>query len=103
MPFCEESLENDDTTKFNTGLSFLKVVKAVFEHVSKILPLDMITKLSPFQEFMCVLIKLRLNSLIEDLTFRFRISLSTVSRIFLKWLTQMDIRLQSLIKNVARS
>ena len=61
LPFNEESLENDDTTKFYTGLPNLKVVKTVFEHVSKTLPLDKITKLTPFQEFMCVLVKLRLN------------------------------------------
>ena len=97
LPFNEESLENDDTTKFYTGLPNLKVVKTVFEHVSKTLPLDKITKLTPFQEFMCVLVKLRLNSPIEDLAYRFRISASTVSRILLKWLNQMDTRLKSLI------
>ena len=70
-PFCEESLVSDEVTKFYTGLPNVIIVKAVFEHVSKTLPSDGITKLSPFQEFMCVLLKLRLNCPIKDLAFRF--------------------------------
>ena len=97
IPFCEESFANDDFTKFYTGLPNIKVVKAVFEHVSKMLPASGITKLSPFQEFICVLLKLRLNSPIEDLAHRFGISTSTVSRMFLKWLKQMDTRMRNLI------
>ena len=95
-PFCEESLVNDDFTKFYTDLPNVKVVKAIFEHVSKKLPTDGITKLSAFQEFMCVLLKLRLNSPIEDLAHCFRVSTSTVSRIFFKWLKQMDTRMSGL-------
>ena len=53
IPFCEESLVSDEVTKFYTGLPNVKIVKAVFEHVSKTLPSDGITKLSPFQEFVC--------------------------------------------------
>ena len=94
IPFCEENFASDDFTKFYTGLPN---IKAVFEHVSKMLPTSGITKLSPFQEFICVLLKLRLNSLIEDLVHCFGISTSTVSRIFLKWLKQMDTRMRNLI------
>ena len=43
------------------------------------------------------LIKLRLNLSMQNLAYRFSISCSTVSRIFLKWLTIMDIRLQPLV------
>ena len=46
---------------------------------------------------MCTLLKLRLNSPIEDLAYRFSISSSTVSRILSKWLKQMDLRMQGLI------
>ena len=90
---------DDDFVKVHTGLPNAKVVKAVFEHVSKTLPLpsDGVTKLSPFQEFMCILLKLRMNTSHEYLAYRFGISPSTVSRIFLKWLKQMDLRLSNLI------
>ena len=83
LTFSEECLMDDDFVKVHTGLPNAKVVKAVFEHVAKSLPSDGVTKLSPFQEFMCVLLKLKMNSSLEYLAYRFRISPSTVSRIFL--------------------
>ena len=43
------------------------------------------------------MVKLSVNTPIEDLGYRFRVSTSTVSRILLKWLRQMDIRLKDLI------
>ena len=62
----------------------IKIVKAVFDHVSRTLSSDSSTKLSPFQELMCKLLKLRLNSPIEDLAYRFGVSTSTVSKILSK-------------------
>ena len=44
-----------------------------------------------------VLMKLRLNVPLQDLAYRFDISLSTVSRIFSAWMTVMDIKLSPLI------
>ena len=46
---------------------------------------------------MSTMLKLRMNTSLEDLAYRFRISSTTMSRIFLKWLRQMDLRLQDLI------
>ena len=53
------------------------------------------TKLSSFQEFVLTLMKLRLDSPLKDLAYRFRISVTTVSRIFAKWLVILDVRLSS--------
>ena len=97
LTFNEECFVDDDFAKVHTGLPNAKIVKATFEHVFKTLPSDGVTKLSPFQEFMCVLLKLRMNSSMEYLAYRFGVSPSTVSRIFLKWLKQMDLRLSNLI------
>ena len=93
LTFSEECLVDDDFAKIHTGLPNVKVVKVAFEHVSKTLPLDGVTKLSPFQEFMCVSHKLRMNNLIEYLAYCFGISPSTV----LNCLKQMDITLNNLI------
>ena len=46
---------------------------------------------------MCTILKLRLNIPLQGLAYQFGVSKATVSRIFLKWLTQMDIRLRDLI------
>lgn len=56
------------------------------------------TKLTQFQEFVLTLMKLRLDCPLKDLAFRFGISITTVSRVFAKWLTIMDVKLRSLIK-----
>ena len=96
-PFCEECFISDEFTQFYTGLPNIKIVKAVFELIYKTLPGERATKLSAFQEFVCTLVKLRINSPLEDLSYRFGVSTSTVSRILIKWLTQMDIRMQGLI------
>ena len=50
-----------------------------------------------FQEFILVLMKLRLDVPFQDLPYRFDIFLSTVSRICLAWMIVMDIRLSPLI------
>ena len=49
-PFSE-SFVSDEYTKFYTGLPNFRLVKAVFDHVSKGLPPAAATKLSYFQDF----------------------------------------------------
>ena len=97
VPFLEEDFISDEFTRFYTGLPNIGMLKATFEHVHNTLPAERSTKLSPFQEFVCTMIKLSINLPIEDLGYRFKISTSTVSRIILKWLRQMDIWLRDLI------
>ncbi len=81
LPFSEEVLECDDErVKFYTGLPNYKILKAVFDMVVATSAVH--TKLTPFQEFMLTIIRLRLNSLYKDLAYRFGISVTTVSRIF---------------------
>ena len=96
-PFSEESFKSDESVVFYTSLPNIKVLKTIFDHVVETMPMEATCKLAPFQEFMCTLLKLRLNSPIQDLASHFDISKATVSRIILKWLIQMDIRLQGLI------
>ena len=55
------------------------------------------TKLTLFQQFSCVLLKLRTNANIENLSHRFGVSCTTISRIFNKWLPHIDRRLHGLI------
>ena len=73
--------DSDSKVLFYTGLPSLEILMVVFEHVSphvtrKTLSLDR------FQEFVIVLMKLRLNMPLQDLAYRFQVSHSTVSRIF---------------------
>ena len=75
--------------KFYTGLASFNVLKTVFIVDP---PITTSTKLSSFQEFVLTLMKVRLDSPLKDLAYRFRISVTTVSCIFVKWL---DVRLSS--------
>ncbi len=98
--FSEESLQSDSYVKFYTGLPSFKILKALFDFVAP--PVQFLnknpTKLTNFQEFMIVIAKLRLDSPLQDFAYRFDVSLATVSRILLKWLTILDTKLMSLIK-----
>ena len=46
---------------------------------------------------MVVMLKLRINLPLVDLSYRYNLSTSTVSKVLLKWINQMDIRLKCLI------
>ena len=84
VPFSEEALKSDELVKFYTGLLNIKVLKAVFSLVKKCVQRCGTSKLSPFQEFMATVDKLRLNCQMQDLAYRFSVSCATVSRLFLK-------------------
>ena len=75
-PFCEESLKDDNTVSFYTGLPNLKVLKAIFNHVCITLPGERSAqcKLTKFQQFMVVMLKLRINPPLVDLSYRFNVS-----------------------------
>jgi len=98
-PFSEGSLDSDKKVLFYAGLPNFKALEAVFDHVVNTLPVNGYCSLSLFQKFMCTILKLRLNDSIQNLAFLLYVSKATVSRVLLKWRTQMDLRLLS---NLAR-
>lgn len=99
-PFSEESLQSSDRVKFYTGLPSFKLLKIVFKFVAP--SVDFLnrnpTKLTNFQEFVIVLAKLRLDSPLQDFAYQVNVSVATISRILLKWLTILDVKLSPLIK-----
>ena len=93
-PFCEEEFRSDDKrVKFYTGLPSLDTLKVIFLRI-----VPFVTRkpqhLTPFQEFVMTLMKLRLNMPLEDLAYRFNVSVSTVSRTFQTRLRAMGLNLQ---------
>ena len=96
--FTEEYfVNNEDRVWFYTGLPGFDVLNTTFRFVSPFVSRKSKT-LTLFQDFVMVLIKLRLNVPLQDLAFRFGVSLSTVSRTFAAWLTVADVRLSPLIR-----
>lgn len=74
--------ENEEKTRFYTGLPSFFIVMKVFELCSPHIFSGCSNRLSKFQEFILVLMRLRLNIPFQDLAYRFGISRSTVSRVF---------------------
>ena len=88
----KEFFDSDDKVRFYTGLPSMEVLMVVFEHVAPHVTRQT-QSLDRFQEFMIVLMKLRLNAPLQDLAYRFVVSVSTISRIFSHWIVVMDARL----------
>lgn len=77
---------NDDMVKFYTGLPNSSTFKLVVEYISEDLHIHHNAALSPSEEILLVLMKLRLNLEHKNLAYRFHISAGTVTIIFHKWL-----------------
>ena len=88
--------QTDDKVRFYTGLPSFEILMVAFEHVSPHVTRKT-QSLSRFQEFVMVLMKLRLNVPLQDLAYRFMVSVPTVSRIFSSWMVVMDTRLFPLV------
>ena len=95
----EESLKNDNVkVKFYTGLPCFETLMAVFTYVSAHVVSGPRSTLLKFQQFLMVLLKLRLNLPDQDIAYCFGVHQSFVSRNFRKWIDVMYIRLKPLIK-----
>ena len=77
QPFTEEYFaDHDDRVRFDTGLPGFDVLKATFSFISPFVT-GRSKSLSLFQEFIMVVMKLRLNVPLQDLAYRFGVSLSS--------------------------
>lgn len=97
--FNRESFENDDDkAKFYTGLPNFLVLLQTFELCEPYITCGPMFVLSKFQQFVLVLMRLRLNLSLTDLAFRFNISPPTASRVWHKIIDVLYSRLRFLIK-----
>ena len=94
-----ESLRNDDIkVQYYTGLPSYEILEIVFEFVTVGLPDSFATSsCSVFNQFLMVLMRLRLNAGIQDLGYRFDVHPSTVCRYFSKWLDVLYTKLHVFI------
>ena len=101
---CEKCLKDDDQqVKFYTGLPTYVSLMAIFRFASVSVSASRNPQSLPlFQQFLLVLMKLRLDLFDNDLAYRFRTSQATVSRYFNKWIDIMFVRFQPLVKWPAR-
>ena len=90
--------DNDKMTKFYTGIKswklFLLIYRIVLPGIQFFTTPDTRKRsLPPIEQFLLVLMRLRLNLSEQDLAYRFNISQATVSNYFNKWIDVMFVRL----------
>ena len=94
-----DSFEADQKRlKFYTGLESIHAFKAIFNLIAPAIEGHHdLSSLQKFSQFLMVVIKLRLNLSDQDLGYRFGVSQSTVSKIWIKLINIMYVRLKSFI------
>ena len=94
---------SDKKTRFYTGLPSYPVFVHLYLFLTPSLTSCKLSKLSLEDELFLVLVRLRLNLLLDDLAIRFKVTISVVSRIIQRWLNVMFVRLSFLISWPDRS
>ena len=98
FPDREILSKDDKLVNSYTGLPSFEILDALFRFVAAYISHTTSNKLTKFQQFIMVLMKLRMNLPLFDLAFRFMVSESTVSRIFSRLIVIFDKRLSPLIR-----
>ena len=93
-----EWFDSDEKVLFYTGLPNREILQCVFNFVKPQEKQHFNSVLTYFQEFSLTLMRLRLNLTIRDLAYRYNISKSTSSKLFLKWIDVLYHRLSHLIE-----
>ena len=97
MPFSKESFENDDDkTKFYTGLPSFATLLALLNFLGHLLPQK--SRLSPFQTLMIVFLKLRLNLPTQHIAYLFNMHRTTISCTFKDAISVMYTQMKPLVK-----
>jgi hypothetical protein len=93
---CSETFNEDDKVKHYTGLCY-KTLMALLTYLEPNITHTSRSSLTKFQKLVFVLKKLRLNLGIQYLGYRFKVSPSSVSKIFLDMIYFMYVRMKCLI------
>jgi hypothetical protein len=80
----EYFIDNNEKVKYYTGLPNYNVLMAVCRLLEHHIPITDRSSLSKFQQLILTLIKLRLSLSVQDISYRFKVSIPTVSRVFFK-------------------
>ena len=89
---------DDKKVKFYTGLPNLEILNVVFNFITDAIPNSQRSALSKFQMLSLTLMRLRFNLSVNDLAYRFNISIATVSTIFSKVIDVLFNHLKPMIK-----
>ncbi|KAK6173756.1 hypothetical protein SNE40_017158 [Patella caerulea] len=94
-----EDFENDDDkVKYYTGLPTYLTLISLFNLLSPEIADGKNASLNKFQKFILTLMRLRLCLSITDLSYRFGVSKTTVSKVFIEMVDMMFFHLQPLVR-----
>ena len=93
----ESDFKEDKKVTFYTGLSSSITLMALFNLISPGLSDRKNSKLTKFQKFIVTLMRLRCNLMIQDLAYRFGVSITTISRAFAEVIDLLYVNLLDLI------
>ncbi|XP_061692227.1 uncharacterized protein LOC133509373 [Syngnathoides biaculeatus] len=95
--FSPDNLKDDnDTVKYYTGLDY-HTLMTIYNFVKDYVPERANSGITKFEKVMLVLMKLRLNLGMQDLAYRFKVSKSCVSKIFLDVIHILYVKLKLFI------
>lgn len=90
-------MKSDKTVKFHTGLVSKVMFTALLQLVLSIWIPTAKTRLNPQQQFIMVLMRLRLGLLTKDLAGRFGISAGSVSEVFHAWVDVLAVNMKKFV------
>ena len=93
----EEMIGDDSKVKYFTGLPSYGILKTVVDFIYPCINDSSRSSLSPFNQFLMVLVRLRMNMDVQHLAYHFGIHSSTVCQIFRKWTVMFEC-LKPLVK-----
>lgn len=94
----KELKENSNKLKYYTGLPSYSIFMVIYNFVSPFIASHGHSALPKLQQFVMVLMKLRLNLGDQGLAYRFGVHQSTISRRFKIWIEVMFVQLKPMIK-----
>ena len=82
---------NDEKTQFYASIPTFSMLMQLFTIAPHVVSTST-DALCQFQEYLLVLIRLRLNVPLQDLAYCFKVSVSTASRVFDRWIDVTRVR-----------
>ena len=89
--------DDEEKVSYYTGLPNFVILMGIFDLIKPGISKHASNLLSPFQKFIITLMRLRLNLQMQDLAYRYTVSLSTISRAFTEILDLLHVNLSKAI------
>ncbi|KAK7140622.1 hypothetical protein R3I94_013032 [Phoxinus phoxinus] len=94
----EALADRQDLVTYYTGLPSFDVLKMIYDDIEPDLPPTRLSNLGKFERLVMTLSRMKLNTPLQDLAYRYQTSTSTAFRIFLVYIHVLYVRLKHIIR-----